>query len=201
MSQSLEEIRSLVEKEVQAIHNIPVDESILNAIDALYDQIHINKGKIVISGIGKAGQIGQNIATTFCSTGSPAVFLHPSEAQHGDLGVLQPNDILLVISNSGKTEEILKLLELADNLYPKIKTICITGHPENELGRTANICLSTGQPKEICPLDLTPTTSTTVMSVLGDLLVVMLMKKINFDKAGYAKRHHSGYLGQKSRMQ
>jgi arabinose-5-phosphate isomerase len=201
MSQSLEEIRSLVAREVQAIHNIPVDESILNAIDALHEQVHIKKGKIVISGIGKAGQVGQNIATTFCSTGSPAVFLHPSEAQHGDLGVLQPDDILLVISNSGKTEEILKLLELADALYPKIKTICITGHPENELGRTANICLSTGQPKEICPLDLTPTTSTTVMSVLGDLLVVLLMKKINFDKAGYAKRHHSGYLGQKSRMQ
>lgn len=201
MTQSLQEIRSLVEREVQAINNIPVDESILSAVEALYEQVHIKKGKIVISGIGKAGQVGQNIATTFCSTGSPAVFLHPSEAQHGDLGVLQPNDILVLMSNSGKTAEILKLVELADHLYPAIKTICITGHPENELGKTANICLSTGQPKEICPIDLTPTTSTTVMSVLGDLLVVLLMKKINFDKAGYAKRHHSGYLGQKSRMQ
>lgn len=201
MTQSLQEIRSLVEREVQAINNIPVDESILSAVEALYEQVHVKKGKIVISGIGKAGQVGQNIATTFCSTGSPAVFLHPSEAQHGDLGVVQPNDILVLMSNSGKTAEILQLVELADHLYPSIKTICITGHPENELGKTANICLSTGQPKEICPLDLTPTTSTTVMSVLGDLLVVLLMKKINFDKAGYAKRHHSGYLGQKSRMQ
>ncbi len=186
---------------MEAINNIPVDESILEAVDALYQQVHEKNGKIVLSGIGKAGQVGQNIATTFCSTGSAAVFLHPSEAQHGDLGVLQPNDILILISNSGKTQEILKLVELSEDLYPGIKIICITGHPENELGKMADICLSTGQPREICPLDLTPTTSTTVMSVLGDLLVVLLMKKINFDKDGYAKRHHSGYLGQKSRMQ
>jgi len=200
MSQSLEEIRSLIGREMEAINNIPVDESILKAVDTLYQQVHEKNGKIVLSGIGKAGQVGQNIATTFCSTGSAAVFLHPSEAQHGDLGVLQPNDILILISNSGKTHEILKLVELSEDLYPGIKIICITGHPENELGKMADICLSTGQPREICPLDLTPTTSTTVMSVLGDLLVVLLMKKINFDKDGYAKRHHSGYLGQKSRM-
>lgn len=199
MDQTLSDIRELVQREVQAINNIPVDASILQAVEAMYEQVHLKHGKIVISGIGKAGQVGDNIATTFCSTGSPAVFLHPSEAQHGDLGLLQPNDILILMSNSGKTLEILKLVELADHLYPGIKTICITGHPENELGRLANICLSTGQPKEICPLDLTPTTSTTVMSVLGDILVVLLMKKINFDKDGYAKRHHSGYLGQKSR--
>lgn len=199
MEQTLSDIRALVNREVQAINNIPVNESILEAVEAMYEQVHLKHGKIVISGIGKAGQVGDNIATTFCSTGSPAVFLHPSEAQHGDLGLLQPNDILILMSNSGKTMEILKLVELADHLYPAIKTICITGHPENELGRLANICLSTGQPKEICPLDLTPTTSTTVMSVLGDILVVLLMKKINFDKDGYAKRHHSGYLGEKSR--
>ncbi len=200
MEQTLSDIRALVQREVQAINNIPVDASILEAVEAMYEQVHVKGGKIVVSGIGKAGQVGDNIATTFCSTGSPAVFLHPSEAQHGDLGLLQPNDILILMSNSGKTMEILKLVELADHLYPGIKTICITGHPENELGRLASICLSTGQPKEICPLDLTPTTSTTVMSVLGDILVVLLMKKINFDKAGYAKRHHSGYLGEKSRM-
>lgn len=199
MEQTLSDIRELVQREVQAINNIPVDSTILEAVEALYEQVHVKHGKIVISGIGKAGQVGDNIATTFCSTGSPAVFLHPSEAQHGDLGLLQPNDILVLISNSGKTKEILKLVELAENLYPEIRTICITGHPENELGQIADICLSTGQPKEICPLDLTPTTSTTVMSVLGDILVVLLMKKINFDKEGYAKRHHSGYLGEKSR--
>ena len=154
---------------------------------------------MVVSGLGKAGQIGHNIATTLSSTGTPSVFLHPSEAQHGDLGILQSNDLLFLISNSGKTKEILELLPLAKRLFPGIKSIALTGHPENELGTIVDVCLSTGYPKEVCPLGLTPTTSTTVMTVLGDILVVLMMEKINFTKSDYALRHHSGYLGQKSR--
>ena len=151
--------------------------------------------------MGKAGQIGYNISTTLSSTGTPAVFLHPAEAQHGDLGMLQEADVLFLISNSGRTDEILKLVELAKSLYPGIKLITLTGHPENELGRLADVSIATGHPMEICPLGLTPTTSTTVMTVLGDVLVVMMMKRINFTKEDYAKRHHSGYLGKKSREQ
>ena len=192
-------IKDLIRLEIEGISNIPVNESISKAIDLMYEAVHIHGGKVVVSGLGKAGQIGHNIATTFSSTGTPSVFLHPTEAQHGDLGIIQSNDLLFLISNSGKTKEILELLPLAKRLYPNIKSISLTGHPENELGSLTDICLSTGYPKEVCPLGLTPTTSTTVMTVLGDILVVLMMEKINFTKSDYALRHHSGYLGQKSR--
>jgi len=199
MEKMVDDIREIIRREIEGIHNIPIDESILQAIELIHWQVHEKKGKVVISGLGKAGQIGHNIATTLSSTGTPAVFLHPTEAQHGDLGILQQNDILFLISNSGKTREILELLPLARRLFPDIKSIGLTGHPENELGSQVDVCLSTGHPKEVCPLGLTPTTSTTAMTVLGDVIVVTLMKKINFTKSDFAMRHHSGYLGLMSR--
>lgn len=194
-------IRNILETEAKAILNLPVTDDYEKAVDLIVDQVHNKKGKLVVSGMGKAGQIGMNIATTFCSTGTVAVFLHPSEAQHGDLGVLQENDVMLLISNSGKTREIIELTELARGLYPDIKFIVITGNPESMLAETADFCLATGNPGEVCPLGLTPTTSTTMMTVIGDILVVNTMKKINFDSTEYAKRHHGGYLGEKSRDQ
>ena len=151
--------------------------------------------------MGKAGQIALNIATTFSSTGTPAVFLHPSDSQHGDLGVVQENDVLLLISNSGKTREIIELVELAGNLHKGLPLIVISSNPESELAQTADAFINTGDPKEVCPLGLSPTTSTTVMTVIGDALVVSLMKKIGFTSQDYAKRHHGGYLGDKSRFQ
>lgn len=194
-----DEIRALLEHESSAILNIPVTEAYKDAIDLIVEQVHQKKGKLVTSGMGKAGQIAQNIATTFSSTGTPAVFIHPSEAQHGDLGILQENDIVLAISNSGKTREIVELHMLAKNLIPNIKFIVITSDPKSSLAEKADICLETGNPKEVCTLGLTPTTSTTVMTVIGDILVVGTMKAINFSPAEYAKRHHGGYLGDKSR--
>lgn len=199
MSHAESEIKDIIARELEGIRNIPIDNSIMTALNLIHEQVHDQGGKVIVSGLGKAGQIGHNIATTLSSTGTPAVFLHPTEAQHGDLGILQKNDILFLISNSGKTKEILELLTLARKLYPGMKSIALTGHPENELGTLADVCLSTGYPKEVCPLGLTPTTSTTVMTVLGDVIVVMMMKKIGFTKADYAMRHHSGYLGQKSK--
>jgi arabinose-5-phosphate isomerase len=192
-------VKDIINREIEGIRNIPVDDSIEKAIELIFKAVHNNGGKVVVSGLGKAGQIGHNIATTLSSTGTPAIFLHPAEAQHGDLGMIQQNDILFLISNSGKTKEILELLPLARKLNPGIKSIALTGHPEHELGSEADVCLSTGYPKEVCPLGLTPTTSTTVMTVLGDVIVVMMMKKIGFTKSDYALRHHSGYLGIKSR--
>jgi len=165
----------------------------------LYTQKFIKNGKVITSGMGKAGQIANNIATTFSSTGTPAVFLHPSEAQHGDLGVLQENDVLLVISNSGKTREILELIDLKNNLYPEIPVIVITGNINSPLGEKAAYTIETGSPPEVCPLGLTPTTSTTVFTVIGDALVVLMMEKIGFTAGEYSKRHHGGYLGLKSR--
>ncbi len=195
----LDKITQLIQKEVEAILKIPLNEAFGQAVELIHEAVHQQGGKLVFSGMGKAGQVGHNIATTLSSTGTPSIFLHASEAQHGDLGILQENDLLFLISNSGKTTEILKLVELAKALFPAIPVICLTGHPENELGSIADITLSTGEPDEICPLGLTPTTSTTVMTVIGDLLVVLLMEKIDFSKEDYAKRHHSGYLGHKSR--
>lgn len=196
---NIDEIRSILEHEASAIQNIPVSDAYSQAIDLIVEQVNKKKGKLVTSGMGKAGQIAQNIATTFSSTGTPAVFLHPSEAQHGDLGILQENDIVLAISNSGKTREIVELIGLARNLIPTIKFIVITSDPDSLLAQQANVCLLTGKPKEVCALGLTPTTSTTIMTVIGDILVVGTMKKINFTPAEYAKRHHGGYLGDKSR--
>lgn len=197
----INEVQRLIKHEAEAIQNIPVSDQYEKAIELIEKHVHQLHGKLVASGMGKAGQIALNIATTFSSTGTPAVFLHPSDAQHGDLGVIQPNDVLLLISNSGKTREILELVDLADNLYPNLPIIVITGNPEGELCQLANITLFTGNPEEVCTLGLTPSTSTTTMTVIGDILVVLMMKRIGFTNADYAKRHHGGYLGDKSRRQ
>ena len=195
----LESMRRIIEAESNAIKNIPVSDQYEKAVNAIVERVHVRHGKLVTSGMGKAGQIAMNIATTFCSTGIPAVNLHPSEAQHGDLGVLQPNDILLLISNSGKTREIVELIPLAKALYSDLPIIVITGNPNSLLAEEADIVLATGGSPEVCPLGLTPTTSTTVMTVIGDILVVNVMNATGFSRADYAKRHHGGYLGHLSR--
>jgi len=193
------EIKKIFEAESDAIRNIPINDNYRIAIDLIYNHVHLKKGKLVTSGMGKAGQIANNIATTFSSTGTSAVFLHPSEAQHGDLGVLQENDVMLAISNSGKTREIVELIKLKNELYPNIPVIVITGQSDSELVRSADCCLLTGNPPEVCALGLTPTTSTTIFTVIGDALVVLMMKKIGFTTVDYSKRHHGGYLGTLSR--
>jgi arabinose-5-phosphate isomerase len=194
-----ESIYKLLKHEADAILNIPVSDDFEKAIALIVEQVHTKKGKLVTSGMGKAGQIAMNIATTFSSAGAPAVFLHASEAQHGDLGLLQENDLLLLISNSGKTREILELVDLARKLYPQIQFIVITSNTESVLAKEAKAVLLTGAPDEVCPFGLTPSNSTTMMTVIGDILVVGMMKAIGFSNEAYASRHHGGYLGQKSR--
>lgn len=194
-------IRQVIRNEAEAISKLPVNESYESAVDIIFDRVHQRKGKVVASGMGKAGQIALNIATTLSSTGTPAVFLHPSDAQHGDLGVVQENDVLLLISNSGKTREILEVVNLSEDLFHDLPLIVITGNQESELAQMADVCLFTGAPEEVCPLGLTPSTSTTAMTVIGDIIMVLMMKKIGFTSEDYAKRHHGGYLGDKSRKQ
>lgn len=194
-------VDSLVHRETEAILNIPKNNPYEQALKLIHYHVHQNGGKLITSGMGKAGQIAHNIATTFSSTGTPAVFLHPSESQHGDLGILQNNDILLVVSNSGKTREILELIELSNHLVPNISFILISGDDTSPLSKKANYTLLTGGPEEVCPLGLSPTTSITCMTVIGDIIVVLMMDKIGFTKADYSKRHHGGYLGQKSRSE
>lgn len=194
-------MREILDAESNAIRNIPYTADYDRAVELILEHVHRRGGKLVTSGMGKAGQIAMNIATTFCSTGIPAVNLHPSEAQHGDLGVLQPNDVILLISNSGKTREILELITLARNLIPNIPIITITGHTDSELSRLADATLFTGGAPEVCPLGLTPTTSTTLMTVIGDILVVNVMNRSGFTSHDYALRHHGGYLGHAARSQ
>ena len=197
----IDEVKSIIKKEADAVRSIPVNETYEHAVDLINERVHKLGGTLIISGMGKAGQIAMNIATTFSSTGTPAYFLHPSEAQHGDLGIMRQNDVLLLISNSGKTRELEELVILAKGLVSNVKFIVITSNPDSPLAKEADVCLLTGAPAEVCPLGLTPTTSTTVMTVIGDMLVVSVMRKIGFTNAEYAKRHHGGYLGEKSREQ
>ena len=192
-------IQLQLEREAHAIKNIPIENGFEKAIDIIYKAVHTNSKKLVASGMGKAGQIAHNIATTFSSTGTPAVFLHPSEAQHGDMGVVQPGDVLFLVSNSGKTRELVELVELCNRLHGKLSLIVLSGNPKSELALLADASLNTGNPDEICPLGLTPTTSTTTMTVIGDIMVTLMMNKIDFTAEDYAKRHHGGYLGTKSR--
>ena len=192
-------IRDILKKESEAILNIPLDNPYEVIIDLIENRVHTNGGKLVCSGMGKAGQIALNMATTFSSTGTCSVYLHPSEAQHGDLGVLRDGDVLLLISNSGKTREIVELITLAKNFHPNIPIICITGKLDSPLAEQSNYIIHTGDTLEVCPIGLTPTASTTVMTVIGDILVVLLMEKIGFTKEQYGKRHWGGYLGEQTR--
>ena len=194
-----DDIRKVLELEAQAILSIPVTPDYAEVVELIFDRIHGRGGKVIASGMGKAGHVANHMATTLSSTGTPALFLHPSEAQHGDLGIIRENDILLVLSNSGKTREILELVELTHALHPQIPVVIITGNPDGPLSRQSRLVLYTGNPSEVCPLGLTPTTSATTMAVIGDVLVVLMMKRIGFTAGDYARRHHGGYLGEKSR--
>lgn len=195
----MDRVKNIFAIEGDAIMNIPIGPHYEEVIKLIYNRVHEKGGKVVTSGMGKAGQIALNMATTLSSTGTPAVFLHPSEAQHGDLGVLQPTDVIIAISNSGKTREIVELIDLKSRLYDSIPVVVITSNTDSGLALVADIIIPTGNPKEVCTLGLTPTTSTTVMTVIGDAIVVLLEEKIGFTHEEYAKRHHGGYLGIKAR--
>jgi arabinose-5-phosphate isomerase len=190
--------KQLLETEIKYLRAIPLD-----GIDAFATVIATRPNarctKIITSGMGKAGQIAHTLATTFSSTGTPACFLHPAEAQHGDLGIMAEGDILVIFSNSGKTREVIELLDLVKRLHPGTKVLSITGDASSLLATQSNCNLSYGPVEEICPLELAPTTSTTCMSVICDLIVVGVMEKIGFTKQEYAKRHHGGYNGEKSK--
>ncbi|MES2622177.1 MAG: SIS domain-containing protein [Bacteroidota bacterium] len=190
----LKRARAILLAESEAVKNIPVDNNLIKAVEAIANC----KGKVVSSGMGKAGVIARKISSTFSSTGTPSVFLHPGEAQHGDLGLLHENDVLLVLSNSGKTREVIELVQLTHQLHgKKVQVVSITSHPESELRNLSDIVLSIGEVKEVCNLGMAPTTSTTAMLALGDVLCVLVMEEINFTKEDFLKRHHGGYLGEK----
>lgn len=166
-------------------------EDFQNAVNAV---MH-TKGKFIISGMGKSGLIGKKIAATLASTGTPSFFLHPGEAYHGDLGMIEKDDIVLLISNSGETDEVLKLipfLKSQENI-----TISMSGNPSSTLALNTNYHLNVAVEHEACPLQLAPTSSTTATLVMGDAIAVALMKLRNFKDENFAKFHPGGSLGRR----
>ncbi len=153
------------------------------------------RGRVVVMGMGKSGHIGRKIAATLASTGTPALFVHPAEASHGDLGMIQPVDVVLAISNSGESEEVVVILPVLSRLG--VPLIAITGGLQSTLARQATVTLDSSVPKEACPLNLAPTASTTVQLALGDALAVALLDARGFKEEDFARSHPGGALGRK----
>ncbi|POP44135.1 arabinose-5-phosphate isomerase KdsD [Superficieibacter electus] len=152
-------------------------------------------GKVVVMGMGKSGHIGRKMAATFASTGTSSFFVHPGEAAHGDLGMVTPQDIVIALSNSGESNEILALIPVLKRL--RVPLICMTSRPESSMGRAADIHLCVKVPREACPLGLAPTSSTTAALVMGDALAVALLKARGFTAEDFALSHPGGALGRK----
>ena len=196
MTELAARIRRILDAEAAAIAAVRVDESYELAVRAL----ERCQGKVVTTGIGKAGYVAQKFAATLCSTGTPAVFIHPAEAAHGDLGLVDAHDVIVAFSTSGKTREVLELIELSRHLT-QATVIGVTSHPETELRRLADIVLDMGVIEEPCPLGLTPSASMAVMSAIGDALALTLMEQKQITRRDYGLRHHGGYLGHKARLE
>ena len=166
-----------------------------DAFDKAVEIVLSAKGRLVITGMGKSGHIGVKISATLASVGTPSFFMHPAEAIHGDLGMLTEDDIVMAISNSGESEEIVRLIPHLKRM--KIKLIGMAGNPKSTLAKESDVFLNIGVDKEACPLQLAPTSSTTATLVMGDALAVALMKKKNFKPENFASFHPGGSLGRK----
>lgn len=153
------------------------------------------QGRVVVTGMGKSGHIGGKIAATLASTGTPAFFVHPGEASHGDLGMITPGDVVLALSNSGETAEVLTILPLLKRMGTPL--IALTGKPDSTLAREARIHIDVGVAKEACPLDLAPTASTTAALVMGDALAIALLRARGFTPEDFALSHPGGSLGRR----
>ena len=190
---TIELAKKVLKTEAEAILNVMnrLNADFLKAVDLL----SVCKGKVVITGMGKSGIICRKIAATMSSTGTPAVFMHPAEAIHGDLGIVAEGDIVIAVSNSGETEEILQLLEVLHRMGVPI--IGMSSNPESSLARYSTLHLDVGVSKEACPLNLAPTASTTATLALGDALSMALLVKKGFKEEDFAIRHPGGALGKK----
>lgn len=187
----MEIARNVLRIEAEALSAIieRLDKSFEDAVEALLAV----PGKVVVTGLGKSGIVAKKVAATLASTGTPAVFLHPVEALHGDLGIVAKGDFLLAISNSGENDEVLNLLEAVKALG--VKSLALTGNPQSTLARNSDITLDVSVAREACPLGLAPTASTTAAMALGDALAVALMEKRGFRKEDFAQFHPGGRLG------
>jgi len=183
--------RTVIETEAQAVTGLlpRIDENFFRACRQILD-CH---GRTVVTGMGKSGHVARKIAATLASTGTPALFVHPGEASHGDLGMITPVDVVIVLSNSGETDEIITLLPVIKRL--DVPLIALTGSPDSTLGRAATVHINVGVAREACPLGLAPTASTTAALVMGDALAVALLEARGFSKEDFALSHPGGALG------
>jgi len=190
---SLETARRVLRIEAQAIEGMleRLDERFDHAVELLF---HC-QGRVVVTGMGKSGLIGRKIAATFSSTGTPSLFLHPAEAMHGDLGMLVREDVLLTISSSGETEEIIALLDTVKRLG--IPLVTLTGNPRSTLAAASSVVLDISVKEEACTLNLAPTASTTAAMAMGDALAIVLLERRGFGPTDFAVLHPGGRLGKK----
>ncbi len=190
---TLRRAKRVLELEAKAITGLiqKLDSNFTRAIEI----IEQCKSKVVITGVGKSGLICQKIAATLASTGTPAVFLHAGEGFHGDLGVLTPQDVVIAISNSGETEELIRILPIIKRMG--ITLIAITGNPESTLARHGDVVIDTSVDEEACPMNIVPTASTTAALAMGDALAVVLFEKKGFKKESFAMLHPGGSLGRR----
>ncbi len=185
--------KEVLELEAKAIQDLVnrINQDFLRAVELLWKV----KGRVIITGVGKAGIIGQKISATLASTGTPSIWVHSGEAIHGDLGRITRDDVVLILSNSGESEEVIKLLPVLKKIGTPI--IAMTGRPNSTLGRHSDIVLNTAVEREACPLGLAPTTSTTAMLAMGDAIAVCLIKLRNFRQDDFALYHPGGSLGKR----
>ena len=189
----IKEAKEVLEIEASSILDlIPrIDKEFIDVIDAIYNC----KGKVIVTGIGKSGIVGKKIASTFASTGTPAIYMHPSEGLHGDLGMLGREDLVMVLSNSGETEEIGKMLPVIKRFG--ILLVVMTGAINSSLAHSADFIIDISVKKEACPLGLAPTSSTTAALAMGDALAMVLLKKRGFKEEDFALLHPGGILGKR----
>ena len=185
--------REVLEIEAKAVSDLigSLDQRFVQAVDTILNC----RGRVVVSGIGKSGHIARKIASTLASTGTPAFFVHPAEASHGDLGMVARDDVFIALSNSGESDELLAIVPLLKRQGAKL--VAMTGNPQSTLARESDVHLYAGAEKEACPLNLAPTASTTAALALGDALAVALMQAKGFTRYEFAASHPGGALGRK----
>jgi arabinose-5-phosphate isomerase len=194
MTKELKYVKSILREEIvglEMLHDF-VDDSIISAIDLLYSK---RDGHVIVSGIGKPGHVGRKISATLASTGTPSFFLHPGEASHGDLGEISQDDVLLVLSLSGDTQELIPMLSYANRF--NVAIVALTSNPNSVLGKSATVKVLMPQINEACPYNLAPTTTTTMMMAIGDAIALSLLKRKEFNRDDFKKLHPGGTLGKR----
>ena len=188
-------VRAILDSEAEAIKAVSIDASYGKAVEL----IETCAGKIITTGMGKAGFVANKFAAILSSTATPAVFIHPAEAAHGDLGMLAPGDCIVAFSTSGKTREVLEFIQLSRRMDIG-SVVGITSHTDSGLRELSDVTINMGVIKEPCPLGMTPTASMAVMAAIGDALALVLMERKSVTREQYGMRHHGGYLGRQARI-